>query len=159
MPYTTFDCDTEEGQVYTESEYAVADRIGKSKNLHPFRFGKGSRIDRMFYDDDGKVPMLCEIRTRNKSLKDLCDYQSVLCNEKKLYDGAKLANMLHVDFFLFCRTLKDDQIIWCKIADDKGKFLVNWIRKRDTMQKSCNGGEEEKDVAYIDIGQWTKLKE
>ena len=82
MPYTTFDCDTEEGQVYTESEYAVAERIGKSKNLHPFRFGKGSRIDRMFYDDDGKVPMLCEIRTRNKSLKDLCDYQSVLCNEK-----------------------------------------------------------------------------
>ena len=145
MAYTTFDCETEKGQVYIESEIVVAERITKAKNYHAFHFGTGSRIDRLYYDDDGKVRFLCEIRSRENTLNDLCNYGSVICNTAKLDDGAQLAKLL-------C-------IIYCKIADKKGEFLANMIDKKQTMQKSCNGGLEEKMVSYIDIGQWTKMKE
>tara|TARA_R110000765_G_scaffold332692_1_gene423341 strand:- start:1124 stop:1603 length:480 start_codon:yes stop_codon:yes gene_type:complete len=159
MAYTTFDCETEKGQIYIESEIVVAERIAKAKNYHAFHFGTGSRIDRLYYDDDGKVRFLCEIRSRENTLNDLCNYGSVICNTAKLDDGAQLAKLLNVDFYLFVRTLHDDKIIYCKIADKKGAFLANMIDKKQTMQKSCNGGLEEKMVSYIDIGQWTKMKE
>ena len=58
MSVTTFDCETEEGRKYIESEAIAADRIGKAKNYHPFIFGTGSRVDRLFYDDDAIVRVL-----------------------------------------------------------------------------------------------------
>jgi len=159
MVGTTFDCDTPEGKKYLEHEQTTSERIGKAKNYHPFVFGTGSRIDRLYYDDDANVRALCEIRSRNKSLDDLRVLESVLCNRKKLDEGAQAARLFNVDFYLFIRTLKDDQIIYCKIADKDGKFIAEFETKKQKMQKSCNGGIEEKEIAYIDIGQWTKLKE
>ena len=80
MLTTTFDCETPEGQKYIEHEEITSERIGRAKNYHPFHFGTGSRVDRLYYDDDAKVRALCEIRSRNKSLEDLRKYESVLCN-------------------------------------------------------------------------------
>tara|TARA_R110000744_G_scaffold116248_3_gene217343 strand:+ start:5077 stop:5556 length:480 start_codon:yes stop_codon:yes gene_type:complete len=159
MSVTTFDCETEEGRKYIESEAIAADRIGKAKNYHPFIFGTGSRVDRLFYDDDAIVRVLCEIRSRNKSLDDFRQYKSVLCNRKKLDDGAEAAKIFNVPFYLFIRTLIDDQIIFCEIADKNGVITVPFETHTRSIQKTCNGGIAKREIAYIGIEHWSKLRE
>ena len=147
-----------EAQVYLDSEAVVASRIAKRSN---YIEGRGqtdtSRIDRVFVDRNGVIRSVVEIKTRpNRSLSDFVKMQSVWIDEKKIEDGITASKLFGAPFFLFQRTLIDDQIIFVKICDEKGDLCISYETEEKMAPKNCHGGEKISKIrAFIDIGRWT----
>lgn len=80
-----------------------------------------------------------------------------LITEQKLFDGAELAGLLGVPFYIAALLLPDNTAYVWKVTDDHGVPQFTWDAKLTTTQETCEGGTATRVNAYLPMGQATAV--
>jgi hypothetical protein len=151
------DCNTKKGKAYIQAQLDTCTIIKRKWGCEVINtpLDKEADIDCLLCRF-GSLYAIAEIKSREMSRVDLINFKSYLITKEKLEKGRVLGLNLKVPFFLIVRLLKDNKIIWWKISDENGKFLLDFDSKVSYTQDNCNGGQAERLNAYIPVysGQW-----
>lgn len=105
-----------------------------------------------------RVSAVLEIKSREMDLDQLKRFGSYLITYDKLTKMSEMATRLVVPSFLAVSLLKDGQIVYWKVSDDKGKIVCAPEGRITTTQTTCNGGQIDRYNAYIPLTNMKVLR-
>jgi hypothetical protein len=164
----SLDCNTPLGQVYTKSQLSTCDMIEKHLNCEVISTDttESADIDAIF-SRDKTVIGVSEIKSREMSLNDTGKrrslvfkgrgYDSYLITFEKLEKIKRLSKALVVPGFLFINLRESGDVVFWKICDAKGNYVVDMKTDKTMTQATCNGGIASRENAYISLAQMKVL--
>jgi hypothetical protein len=152
------DSATPKGKIAIDQEGHTVERICTALRCQAITLGMGARIDRVL-TREGNAVAVVEIKGRQMSLEKLTEFGSYLLTAKKLKWLALSAQALFVPAFLFVHLIPDNLILYWQCADKMGAITVAHTIQHTTTQKTINGGQVERENAYLEIIEARVLSE
>jgi len=151
------DCDTERGQHYMKNEDEVALKICEAMKCEQRKFGgKDTHLDRIFFRKEDCVAV-AEIKSREMSIEELKGYGSYLISYDKINTGRALSGLIGVPYLLYVKLIKDNTIVYWKVTDNNGNYIVNFNTKKTETKSNCNGGKALRENSYIQLDEMKVL--
>ena len=146
------DCNSTKGRHYIAEQNKSCEIISRKYGVDVFITpdDSASDVDCLLYKNK-KLVGIAEIKSRNMSHEQLKKFGDYLITFEKLLKGRDLSIKLNVPFLLFVSLLEDNKIIYWKITDKNGNFIVPFACKNTQTQATCNGGNTERFNAYIGL--------
>jgi hypothetical protein len=150
------DCHAPKGRQWIEKQNAIAHRVAE-------RFGHDvvftpdtdAKVDCIFTKDNVIVG-IAEIKSRDLKLDQLRRMGTYLVTEEKLLSGIEIAKYFRAPFALIIN-LKDADI-FIKICNAEGDRLVSWKSDLTRTQATCNGGQADRQNAYVSLSTMLVLR-
>jgi hypothetical protein len=153
----SLDCNTEKGRFWIQAQNQAASRFAEFFNMRLVYTSDttAADIDCLFFKND-TIKAIAEIKSRDIDRAYLEKVKTYLITKEKLEKGVRLARALVVPYLLIVNCVKDNSLVWWKIANSEGEFCVSMNLQRTVSQNNCNGGEANRYNAYIPIteGKW-----
>jgi hypothetical protein len=92
---------------------------------------------------------VAEIKSREMSIEELKGFGSYLITHSKIATGKELSGLIGVPFLLYVKLIKDDVIVYWKITNNFGEYLVSFNTKQTETKSNCNGGTALRENSYI----------
>ena len=128
------------------------------KDSYLFETNKDSdaRVDGVIIKN-GELSGVFESKCRDMSLMELREYGSWLITLDKIMDGKRVSELLRVPFIGFLYLIKDKIIMYWRITDNYGNFLLDFDIKNTRTQKTINGGSIVRANAYLPFTRGNEL--
>ena len=94
---------------------------------------------------------LFEDKCRYTTYEQFKRWKSWIITYEKLDKCVWLSNLLCVPFYGFLYIVHSDKILYWKITDDEGNYLFEPIIKKTKTQATINGGEAERENAFLPL--------
>jgi hypothetical protein len=145
-------CNTEVGRVYIQKQAECIDIISQKWNVNIF-----NTSDTEIADIDGIIVKnnivvgAIEIKSRETTLEQLKKWGSYLITFEKLIKLRDVCKSLCINGLVGVFLIKDKKIVYWKVCNSKGEFLISLEAKVSTTQKHCNGDEIDRFNAYLSL--------
>ena len=128
------------------------------KDSYLFETNKDSdaRVDGVIIKN-GELSGVFESKCRDMSLMELREYGSWLITLDKIMDGKRVSELLRVPFIGVLYLIKDKIIMYWRITDNYGNFLLDFDIKNTRTQKTINGGSIVRANAYLPFTRGNEL--
>ena len=103
-----------------------------------------------------KLPV-AEIKSREMSIEELKGYGSYLISYDKINTGRALSGLIGVPYLLYVKLIKDNTIVYWKVTDNNGNYIVNFNTKKTETKNNCNGGKALRENSYIQLDEMKVL--
>lgn len=154
----SLDCNTPAGKVYIDWQQNCLNRIEEAWKVE-CAYTDGSEaadVDAITFRD-GKILGVMEIKSREMDLAQLRRFGSYLITFEKLLKLRAVSAALCVPGLVVVYLLKDQEIVFWKICDAAGNFLVPLECKVTETQATCNGGQAMRYNAYLSLKEMKTL--
>lgn len=146
------DCNTAVGRTYIGWQADCLARLEKAwdvKCAHTDDTGDAD-VDAIAIRD-GQLQAIMEVKSREMNLDQLRRFGSYLITFEKLLKLRAVAAALRVPGLIVVSLLKDKQIVYWKVCDVEGHFLIALEGKITETQATCNGGTAHRYNAYLSL--------
>lgn len=154
-------CKTLKGREAVIEELKFTDRL--REKFKPYEFWPTdkdreavARVDGII-TFEGFVHRVYEIKCRNMTYDQLKGYNSWLVTKQKIVDGATTSKLLSVPFVGFLWLIPDEMGFVWNITDVRGSYLFNFGVSNTLTQETCNGGEIERENAYLPLVEGKRI--
>jgi hypothetical protein len=155
----SLDCNTEKGRQYINYQDECIKKISDIWGINIVQTinTKSADIDAIAIKNN-QISAVLEVKTRESSLDQLKKWGSYLITFEKLLKIRASCNSLQVPGFLVVFLLDSNNIVYWKICDSLGSFLISFEAKNTITQKTCNGSQINRLNAYISLDDMQILK-
>lgn len=148
------DINTPKGQKTVKEEKEMLKYISKCFNIK-IKITKKNKP----YPHDGvilnpetnKIIGVFESKNRQITLQELENWGSWLITYEKIEKCRQIAKKHNVPLYGFLGIEKDKLVMYWKITDNEGNYLFDFIHHNSKTQATVNGGEANRDNAYLSI--------
>lgn len=149
---SNLDCNTPQGQVYIGTQMACLSRIEEKWNCKVAVTDSKSSADiDAIIIKDGVISIAAEIKSREMSLDELVTFGSYLITFEKLLKLRNVGMALAVPSILAVSLLKDNRIVYWKIAEASGNFVARMENMITQTKATCNGGLTDRYNSYLSL--------
>lgn len=161
------DCTTQRGQLFMDGQYEtqrILESLGYTILATPALGDQVDCIMGRLIDGVNTVVGIAEIKTRERagSVKLTKDYLArnggYLITNQKIEYGRKMSYLFSVPFYVIVRLVHEDVVLYWKMTDTSGNLAFEYTVKQSTTQASCNGGQANRENAYLPIIHSKTLK-
>lgn len=153
------DCNTDRGRLFIARQHEIINRCAPMWESRAVLTpdDRESPVDAMFYRGD-LLTACAEVKARDMTEHDLVHrYRSYLVTYDKLDRGRAIAKSLCVPYLLIVGLWPERLIVWWKVADSGGRWLVPFVQERTATQATCNGGTATRVNAYVGLESMRRL--
>ena len=134
----------------------ICNKLQKDSYLFETNKDSDARVDGVIIKN-GELSGVFESKCRDMSLMELREYGSWLITLDKIMDGKRVSELLRVPFIGFLYLIKDKIIMYWRITDNYGNFLLDFDIKNTRTQKTINGGSIVRANAYLPFTRGNEL--
>lgn len=154
------DCNTPTGRIYINWQADCLARLEKAWDVKCVCTNDQESADvDAFAIRESRISAVMEVKSREMDLPQLRKFGSYLITFEKLLKLRSVAVALCVPGLVVVSLLKDKQIVFWKICDKDGNFLVPLEGKTTKTQATCNGGQANRYNAYLSLSDMTVISE
>ena len=106
---------------------------------------------------NGIITGVFESKCRNATVEDFEKWGSWLVTYAKIAGLAWISNKLRIRAFGFLYSIPDDVILMWRITDNEGNYKFDPDIRKTNTQATINGGQAERENAYLPIKHSTIL--
>jgi hypothetical protein len=148
------DCITPKGRGYIAAQSDCLKRLEELWGIQAISTANdGSVAIDAILADKGVICGVAEVKSREMDLAKLQEYGSYLITFEKVVRLREISASLGVPGLIVVSLLKDKSIVFWKICDKAGHFLVSIETKVSSTQSTCNGGQAHRYNAYLSLDQ------
>lgn len=142
---------TEKGQKTLLEENLVIEKLKQKWKVEIINTDKDdcASIDNILVKNNTTMA-ICEVKCRQLTRKQLASYGNTwLITHQKIKEGAQVSRLLRVPFIGVLYLVPDDIVLYWKITDKDGNYLIDFDVRNTETQRTVNGGLIIRENAYL----------
>lgn len=152
------DCNTTRGRIYINHQLECINILKEKWGVEIFSTNDDTIADAdAIAIKNGKISAILEIKSRETNLEQLKKWGSYLITFEKILKLRNLCKSLCCVGVIAVYLLQDKKIVFWKICDANGEFLIELNGKITTTQKTCNGNTTDRFNAYLSLDKMNIL--
>ena len=147
------DCETDTAIPFMEGENAASEQmrneLGWTAVLKSEE--KAANVDRIALNGEGAMCAAFEVKSRQMSLGQLRTFGSYLVTQDKLIALSNVCKSLAIHGYLAVYLMQSNTVAYWHVCNKGGEMLIRFESAVTKTQATCNGGEAERENAYLSL--------
>lgn len=155
------DCETDTAIPFMKGENSASERMRNKLNWAKVLKSaeKAANVDRIALNGWGAMCAAFEVKSRQMSLAQLRKFGSYLVTQDKLIALSNVCKGLAIHGYLAVYLMESDAVAYWHVCNKAGEMLIQFESAVTKTQATCNGGEAERENAYLSLDSMNLITE